>query len=426
MRATELARLALLLNRGTRRRLIAANIGLTLGVTLVTLFVAGGTSLERTILEDVLGTLPITQLKVQPRPLDVGGLRLGRSAGMGGGRLDRETIETLRAVEGVEEIFPIAYAHFPVSLRGEVLGSTYGTDAPVQGVDPRWVAGEADPAYGFSATSDPVPVLVSRKVLQAYNAGFASANRLPQLTEGVIVGQPLEIVLGSSTLGGTAEGFERREAVIAGFSDRVDALALAVPIDLVLDYAKRFGDDGPPYDAAVVDVRDPGELAGVEAALEELGLELAPDAYLGRQVGLAVTIVTLMLTAVGAAVVILALLDIANTLQLALRERQYDLGVARALGVSERLLQSILVAESALSGVASALVALGASLLALNLGERFLTGSLAPILGGGPSLDVPPWLALGVLLATPIASALAALVPAHGAVRVSISRALRR
>ena len=81
MSPRSLLRLFVLLNRGTRRRLIAANVGLTLGVMLVTIFVATGLGLKTTILQNLLGALPLTQVKVQPRSMSVGVLRLGNPAG---------------------------------------------------------------------------------------------------------------------------------------------------------------------------------------------------------------------------------------------------------------------------------------------------------------------------------------------------------
>jgi hypothetical protein len=426
MTLSQLTRAFILLGRGTRRRLVTASIGLTLGVILITLFIASGLSLRDILLRDVLGALPITQLKVQARTRDVGVLKIGSAADQ---KLDQETIAALAALPEVNAVYALAFAHFPVSIRGEVLGSSVGTDAPVQGVDPAWVADEIDPARPFEyVVGEPVPVLVSRKVLQAYNVGFASANQLPQLSEGAVVGQELEITFGASSLGGTRAGSEALPAVIVGFSDRVDALALAIPLEALQSFAVRFDDQGSAgaLDAAVLDVRSTGDLSRVEAAVADLGLELSPDAYFGRQVGQAMTIVILFLTAVGVAVALLSLLNIANTMQIVLRERQYELGVVRAVGMGERTLQSLLVAEAGLSGLFSGAVGVTVSALLLFLGAKLLAKPMAPILGGAPSFDLPPKLILALLVLTPIASALAAWFPARQAVGSSIATSLRR
>lgn len=427
MKLASLTRLFVLLNRGTRRRLIAANVGLILGVTLVAVFVAAGTGLRDTILTNLLGTLPIDQLKVQPRSVSVGVLKLGRPGGSEGG-ISESDMDALRALPQVTALHPIKYAHFPVSIKGEILGSSYGTDAPLQGVSPDWVASEVAPGYAFaSADTGEVPLLLSRKILQAYNVGFAAANRLPRLTESAIVGEQLQLELGASALGGTRAGRETRPARIVGFSDRVDALALAVPIDVILHYTRRFGDDTDVgVDALVIHARSHRDLSAIENTISSLGLELAPDAYLGRQVGQAATLVIAIMSAIGVAVVLISLSNVANTLQLVLRERQFELAVVRASGVSARLLRSFLILEAALSGVASALVGLLLSLGVLAAGGRLLAGTLEPILGTSPRFAIPLWLVLLLLVATPLASGLAAILPARHAVGRSIAMSLRR
>lgn len=427
MPPSRFVRLFVLLNRGTRRRLVAANVGLVLGVTLVLLFVSAGLGLRDALLDDVLGALPLTQLEVQPRSMQMGMLQMERGSSTGGIALDDSTLAALEALPEVTRVYPIVYAHFPVSVRGSLLGSSYGTDAPVQGVSPAWVAHEVDPDYTFEDDPDgPVPILVSRKVLQAYNVGFARANGLPRLTEGAIVGQELQIDLGASTLGGTTTGREIRPAVIVGFSDRVAPLAVGIPIETVTRYAAHFGEPEETYDAAVIEAREARDLPAIERVVAGLGLELAPDAYLARQVGRSVTLVVAILSAVGIAVVVLALLNVANTLMLVLRERRFELAVVRAVGVGERLLGTILVAEAALSGLLAAAVALGLSLALLVGGSRLLADTLVPLLGSAPSFLVPGWLVIAVVVVTPTAAAVAALVPARAAVATPISGALRR
>jgi putative ABC transport system permease protein len=133
-----------------------------------------------------------------------------------------------------------------------------------------------------------------------------------------------------------------------------------------------------------------------------------------------------VLSAIGLVVVGLALANIANTLALILGERRYELAVVRAVGVSERLLRTLLVGEAVVAGFLAAIVALGASWLALQIGARSLSGVLESLTGAAPRFPIPAALALGVLVGTPIASFIAALVPAIRVTAPSIATALRR
>jgi ABC-type antimicrobial peptide transport system permease subunit len=421
-------RLGMLLNRRTRRRLLAANAGLALGVALVVMFVAAGLGLRRMVLDDLLGALPVDQIEVQTESLDLGAFRFGKPGILGGGDLDQEKLAELSAIDGVRLVHPIVYARFPVSIHGDVLGSRYGTDAPLQGVDPAWVADEVEPGYEFSADSGThVPLLVSRKVLQAYNLGFAAANRLPRLTEKAVIGQEVTIVLGASSIAAVGGDAVQRPGRIVGFSDRIDALGVAVPLELIARYHARFsGEPLESYDGAVLVAESPGQLPRIERAVSRMGLEIAPESTLARQVGGAITTAILILSLVGLVVIGLAIANIANTTALILGERRFELGVVRAVGVNRRMLRDLLVGEAALSGLLSAIIALGLSFAALGIGAQLLSETLETVIGSAPRFPVPAWLVVAVILGAPLASFLASLVPAMRVTSPSIAAALRR
>ncbi len=428
MRLRRLLRFFYLLNRGTRRRLVAANVGLIVGVTLVTLFIASGLGLRELVLDGFLGALPLDQIKVVPKSMDIAFLRLGRPKILGGGKLDASVVKTLRADEAVSAVYPIAYARFPIHLHGELLGSHYGTDAPVQGVDPRWVSDEVAAGHTFAfSEGQSIPVLVSRKVLQIYNAGFAPANNLPRLSEGAVIGREVEIEIGSSTLAGRGERSVSSHARIVGFSDRVDPLAVAVPMSMLDFYDERLtGEPREEWDAAIVEARSVGEIARIESAARRLGLEIAPESHLARQIDAAIKVAIVVFSAVGAVVIALSLMNATNTLVLILRERRFDLGVVRALGLSRSRLIGLLCAEAALAGVVAALIALGLSAVLLALGSGILERSVGHLVGFSPRMALPGWLVLSVLLLTPLVNALAVWIPAGRTVGGSIAAALRR
>jgi putative ABC transport system permease protein len=298
----------------------------------------------------------------------------------------------------------------------------------MQGVDSAWVADEIAEGYHFTAGDESkVPLLVSRKVLQAYNLGFAAANRLPRLSEKAVVGQEVSVSLGASSLAGSAFGAIVRPGVVVGFSDRIDALGVAVPIELIASVTQRLtGEALNAYDEAILVGTSPKELPRIEAAVRKLGFQITPESQIPKQVGGAITAATVVLSAIGLVVVGLALANIANTLALILGERRYELAVVRAVGVSERLLRALLVGEAVVAGFLAAIVALAASWLALQIGARSLSGVLESLTGAAPRFPIPAALVLGVLVGTPIASFIAALVPAIRVTAPSIATALRR
>lgn len=428
MSAGKQLQLFYLLNRGTRRRLIAAQVGLTIGVTLVTLFVAAGLGLKQLVLGGVLGTLPLDQVKIVAKSMDIAFLKLGRPEFLGGGQLDEDAIEKLAAAQIVKAVYPIAYARFPIQLHADLLGSSYGTDASLQGVDPRWVADELrDDARFASAPGGPIPILVSRKVLQIYNAGFAKANDLPRLSESAVIGRTISIQLGASSLAGARDRAAHREARIVGFSDRIDPLAVAVPLDLLESYEQALLDEPrTSYDAAIVEARSAGDIAGIDSLIRKMGLEIAPESHLARQVDAAISVGILVFSLLGGVVIALSLMNAANTMILILRERRYELGVVRALGLSRSRLIGLLATEAALGGGFAALVAIALSAAALSAASTSVHQALGNVVSTPAHLSLPTWLILGVLVFTPTANAVAAAFPALRTVGGSIAASLKR
>ncbi|MBU1700375.1 MAG: FtsX-like permease family protein [Candidatus Eisenbacteria bacterium] len=417
-----------LLNRGSRRRLVAANVGLLIGVTLVTLFIASGLGLRTLVLDGFLGALPLDQIKVVPKSMDIAILRLGRPKFLGGGTLDEAAVEKLVSDKSVQAVYPIAYARFPIHLHAEFLGSQYGTDTSVQGIDPRWVADELpqDAAFVFN-NSQPIPILLSRKVLQFYNAGFAPANNLPRLTGRAVIGREVAIELGISSIAGDLDRSISKQALIVGLSDRIDPFAVAVPLAM-LDYYDRLllDEERKSYDAVVIQASSPGEIARIEALARKLGLEITPESHLARQVDAGISVAIVVFSLLGGVIIGLSLMNATNTLILILRERRFEMGVVRALGLSQRRLVGLLAAEAALAGALTALIAVALSAAVLALGSHFLESSIGQIMQTPIPLKLPGWLILAVLCLTPVVNALAVLVPAMRSVSGSIALALRR
>jgi ABC-type antimicrobial peptide transport system permease subunit len=273
----------------------------------------------------------------------------------------------------------------------------------------------------------PIPILLSRKVLQFYNAGFAPANNLPRLTEDAVVGREVAIELGVSSIAGRRDRSISQQALIVALSDRIDPLAVAVPLAMLDHYDRLLLDEErESYDAAVIQAASAGDIARIEALARRLGLEIAPESHLARQVDAAIGIAILVFSLLGAVIIALSLMNAANTLVLILRERRFEMGVVRALGLSRRRLIGLLVIEAAVVGALTGLAAVILSAGAISLGSRLLENSVGQIVQTPVTLSLPGWLIPAALLLTPVINALAVLAPAVRTLGGSIAMALRR
>ncbi len=115
--------------------------------------------------------------------------------------------------------------------------------------------------------SGEVPVIISRDYLTLYNFGFASSAGLPQMSEGLMSGIPLELTLTSED--GTR--MKRFKGHVAGYSNRLNTIL--VPDEFMRIENAELGSGATRNPSRlVVDVNSPGDVA-ISEYLEARDLE---------------------------------------------------------------------------------------------------------------------------------------------------------
>jgi putative ABC transport system permease protein len=115
--------------------------------------------------------------------------------------------------------------------------------------------------------------------------------------------------------------------------------------------------------------------------------------------------------------VIVALLGIVNTLALSVHERTRELGMLRAVGMSQRQVRRMVRAESVITA------AIGA-LLGIVLGIAFAAIVSRPLASDGFVFELPVGTLVAVVILAAVAGVLAAIPPARRAARVDVLRAV--
>lgn len=134
------------------------------------------------------------------------------------------------------------------------------------------------------------------------------------------------------------------------------------------------------------------------------------------------TMFRLVIMAVGSAVVASVMLVTANTIAMSVRERMAEVGVLRAIGFRRRHIFGFLLGETCLISVLGGLAGSTLAWAACRLGAPFLpAGPVAVLL----SQARPHLIGYGILISLAVGLA-GGLVPALGALRVPVSRALRQ
>jgi len=368
----------------------------------------------------LLPQLPLDMFAIEGRRVDVGILSFGSI----GGGLDEAAMERIRGIAGVKAVHPVRSADVPMRAAGgqEIVGRRISTDVFALGVPEALVKEDLPPDLRFE-DRQPVPVVLSRRLLDIYNGTVAPVLDKPRLSAEAVRGLRFEIFLGTSATRGRAEGEIRREvAEVVGLSDQAGMAGLTVPAATVRRWDGYYGAESP-ITSAWVEVDSPDRAGRVARAVEQAGFRVDETPKL---IGWALTLaaglglgVTALLGLLGGASTFLAF-------TLMVSERRGEIAVLRALGAERGRVQRWFLGQALLLGLTGALLGCVVGWGFAVLGSRLLAQALEGLAGEtGSLLAFPPWMwALGLLLGTG-AAFLGSLGPARRAARADPALTLR-
>lgn len=207
------------------------------------------------------------------------------------------------------------------------------------------------------------------------------------------------------------------------------------------------------YDQVYVKVDNVNNVAAVEEAIKEIGYETWSMSQYREDMQKQVASGQMMLGGLAAVSLLVAALNIANTMTMAIYERTKEIGVMKVLGCKLSKIREMFLIESGLIGFLGGVVGCAFSLLIsavlnnftvwmqailgwlmgmgievsmeianLDVGALFGMGGLG---GVGNISDVPLWLLLVALCFATIVGLLSGIAPANRAVKISALEAIR-
>ncbi len=178
--------------------------------------------------------------------------------------------------------------------------------------------------WRFDPAHPVVPVIVSKDYLSLYNFGFAAAQGLPKISEGMIGMIPLQFSL---------SGAGRNEVLpgrIVGFSSRLNTIV--VPEDFMRWSNDRYA---PGVTAApsrlIVEVNTPGDVK-IAQYMEDHGYEIAGDKLDSGKANYFLTVTTGIVIAVGALISLLSFFVLMLSIYLLLQKNMRKLQDLLLLG----------------------------------------------------------------------------------------------
>lgn len=207
------------------------------------------------------------------------------------------------------------------------------------------------------------------------------------------------------------------------------------------------------YDQVYVKVDNVNNVAAVEEAIKEIGYETWSMSQYREDMQKQVASGQMMLGGLAAVSLLVAALNIANTMTMAIYERTKEIGVMKVLGCKLSKIRQMFLIESGLIGFLGGVVGCAFSLLIsavlnnftvwmqailgwlmsmgiqvsmeianLDVGALFGMGGMG---GVGNISDVPLWLLLVALCFATIVGLLSGIAPANRAVKISALEAIR-
>jgi ABC-type lipoprotein release transport system permease subunit len=352
---------ALQLRRDLRGAAFSAS-GVAIGVGALVFFVALGLGVGRVVRERIF--------PADASLVDVVPPRLSLGAIVGGGTLDQPAIDRLAALPGVAAVHRKMQVRVPAVSRydGAFFGANLrmGVEVLAVGVDRGLVDRDVQlGAFEDPGPGQPIPAVMSSRLLEIYNRTFAPARRLPQLSPSMVVGFTFPIELNRSYVAGQAAPgpTTSAQAQVVGVSDRAILAGLTIPLETARRINRAAGLDAATYTGVTLQARDPSSVPSIVEEVKRMGLGIDDqERRLSENAGAAVAVTTSALALLSILICALAGVNIAHALFAQVRGRSREIGILRAVGASRADVRRIVLAEAAAVG---ALGGLGGTLLAV-------------------------------------------------------------
>ncbi|SET27439.1 ABC transporter permease [Stigmatella erecta] len=424
MRLPALTRLVRLSLARERRGAFFSAFGVAMGVGALVFFVGLGLGVGRVIREKVFPS-DARLVDVVPPAVSLGSL-------LGGGKLDAAAVERLSALDGVERVYRKMNVRVPAVSRyeGAFFGSRLrmGMEVLAVGVEPDFV--QADVKLGTfkdMPPDQPIPVVISSRLLEIYNKTFAPARKLPQLSAQMLLGFGFPVEFNRSYVAQAAPGPTFPvQAQVVGASDRALLAGITIPLDTAIRLNRAAGVDAETFSAVTLVAKDPSHVPVLMDAVKEMGLEIDDqERRMAENAGAAVALTTSALALLSILICVLAAVNIAHALSASVRARAREIGVMQAVGASRADVRNIVLAEACVLGLTGGAVGTAVAMALALAVDRFAAGALPNFPFKPDSFFAFPWpVGLGGVLLGLVAALAGAYFPSRRAAATDPARTL--
>lgn len=313
---------------------------------------------------------PPTVMMVKPKTVSLAMLAFNTAV------IDQAAVDKIQDLPGVAKVEPQLSLRVPLRMEVEIAGQYAVTDAVVIGVEPSTLASSVRIGTTFAyneATSQPIPCLVPRLLLDMYNLAYADSIGFPKINEDFLIGKKFTMDLGQTYLAGGAGG--KQTKMLCQVVGMVSDASLVPGVYMPIEYAREInrwytGNDDQPYTALRVIIDNPLQVDSVTGALSGMGLMVEGNRWAYDSITAAIRISTLLLYTFAVIILIVTTFSILNLFSLIMAHRTGEMRLFLAVGATRRSLRWLYFSEALAIALAGAIAGGCVAFFALRGIER--------------------------------------------------------
>lgn len=419
-----LIRLAALSLKRDRRGAAFSVFGVAVGVGSLVFFISLGLGVGKVVREKIF--------PVDSRLVDVVPPTVSLGALLGGGKIDHDAVERIRALPGVANVYRKMNVRVPAVTRynGDFFGARIrmGLEVLAVGVDPGLVKKDVqmgdftDPGPG-----KPIPGVAASRLLEIYNKTFAPARKLPQLSPTMVVGFAFPVDFNRSFVAQAAPGpVTEAQVQVVGVSERGLLAGITIPLEAAIRLNRAAGVDAETFTGLTLEAKDPAFVPRLVEAIKQMGLEIDDqERRWAENAGAAVAVTTSALALLSVLICLLAGVNIAHALSASVRARAKEIGVMQAVGASRGDVQALIFAEAGAIGLLGGVSGTALAILASVACDALAASHLPPFPFKPESFFELPWgVAVGGIALGALAALAGAFFPSRHAAGMDPARTL--
>lgn len=388
MRWIDIFRISVRMLRTNGLRSVLTVLGIGVAISLIVVLIGIGYGLQNITIGSIVESKTLLSLDIQPPPNDVI-------------PLTSDTIEIVRSIPGIRDASPV------VTTAGEIRIDNKLGSVTVVAAEPSYLDMEGiELKSGDTFRDSGAEVIVTPQVLELLDLGEAG-----------IVGSPAKLTYTDPENESESKTIDK--VTIIGIANSETA-TIYIPYKLLAD-----GSD-IKFSLIKAVATDRAALVTARDLLVQKGLLVETLIETLDQARTVFRWVTTGLTVFGTIALVVAAIGMFNTLTISLMERTREIGIMKAIGVTNGSVKKLFLAESAILGLFGGLSGVIIGLL-LDQALELIINQIAIRYGGSvlQLFQYPRFFLLSMVLYPIILAVLTGLYPAMRASRLNPLRALR-